>query len=172
MADRRTRARRVVRAGMILTALVLAGCGDKEGGGNNSTEAATTASTSVDENLYQDQQNRAVPIAVPSARPAGAIPASFRGRWALTAADCDPSRADNKGLMVVEPTLLRFYESRAAVVRATETGGDRLTLRLSFSGEGQQWTADQTLTLLDEGRTLVRDEPSPPTSLRYARCPA
>lgn len=159
----------------MLAVLLLAGCGKEsgdEGGGNNSTEAATTVSEAVDENLYEDQSNRAVPVTLPSPVSATAFPTAFQGRWALTAADCDSGRADAKGLMVVEPAVLRFYESRATLAAATVDGGDRLKARLSFSGEGQQWTADQTLTLLDGGRTLVRDEPSPPTSLRYARCPA
>lgn len=158
----------------VASLLALTGCGrDPEGSGegNNSTVAATVPEA-TDENLMQDPQNHAVPIDAPSPAAVQQIPTAFRGRWGMTANDCDPSRDDAKGLMVVEPTTLRFYESRATLASATAPGGDRLSMRLSFTGEGQSWTADQSFTLLDEGRTLVRTENGPAATLRYERCPA
>ena len=43
------------------------------------------------------------------------IPAQYRGRWGMAAADCTSTRGDNKGLMTVGSTSIRFYESTAAL---------------------------------------------------------
>ena len=113
------------------------------------------------------------PVPSASASPAGeaALPPRFRGRWALVPADCEPGRADAKGLMIVQPRLLRFYESRAAVTSVRASGADRIVAELAFNGEGQSWSRTARLQLRDNGRTLVRsDEETAP--LRYARCPA
>lgn len=154
-------------------ALMVAGCGrdPEEEGGNNST-GATTVQQTPDENLLQDPQNHAVPIDAPATENVANIPQAFQGRWGMVANDCDPARDDAKGLMVVEPNMLRFYESRATLVSAEAKGAEALNVRLSVSGEGQQWTADQTLTLLDDGRTLVRTEGKAGATQRYERCPA
>lgn len=113
--------------------------------------------------------NRARPA--PAAVRLSGLPPAFRGRWALVPADCEPGRADAKGLMVVEARRLSFYESRAVPLAVAASGPDRLTARLRYAGEGQEWTQDAVLTLSDGGRTLVRDEKGADTGvLRYRRC--
>ncbi|SEM46801.1 hypothetical protein SAMN05192583_0311 [Sphingomonas gellani] len=154
-------------------ALALAGCGrDPEGQGGNNFTSAATVQEAPDENLLQDPQNHVVPIDAPAATAVADFPAPFLGRWGMGANDCDPKRDDAKGLMVVEPRLLRFYKSRAKLISAKATHPDTLDARLSFSGEGQEWTADQTLTLLDGGKTLVKAEGKAGATERYERCPA
>jgi len=102
------------------------------------------------------------------------LPPEFRGRWALGSADCDTSKADiAKGLMVVEPRQLVFYESRGAVGAITVAGDDHLTLDVAFTGEGQAWNHRVDLTLSDGRATLTRFEPeSDAPNLTYRRCPA
>ena len=102
------------------------------------------------------------------------IPLRFQGRWGLGAAECDPANADiAKGLMTVEPTRFSFYESRGTPSRIAAEGPDRLRLSVDYTGEGQEWTHDVTLTLSDRGKTLIRDEPKADTgTLTYTRCPA
>ena len=159
--------------------LAVAGCGrdpEGEGEGNNSSSAATVQEP-VNEALMNDPQNGVVPLGNSSVDPspgatATRFPAAFQGRWGMVPNDCDPSRDDAKGLMVVEPAIVRFYESRATLASVRATGKDGLAVRLSFTGEGQSWTSDQRFTLLADGKTLAVEETRPDNSLRYSRCPA
>src|SRR5690349_16626028 len=46
-----------------------------------------------------------------------AIPASLQGRWGLSPMDCTSTRGDAKGLLIIGPADLKFYESRAVPSR-------------------------------------------------------
>jgi hypothetical protein len=102
----------------------------------------------------------------------GTVPASTKvserlhGRWGMVPADCDPARADNKGLMTVTTDTLRFYESRATLAKVTSADPDRFSGTFSFNGEGQEWSADVTLTR--DGNTLTRQEEG--QRFTYKRC--
>lgn len=164
--------------------LLLAGCEGGSAGGNTASEESAgqpVVQQGVPENLTDDPRNEAIPLEPPPAptptpsaasTPASlsAFPASIQGRWGLVAADCAPGRADAKGLMVVGPKTLRFYESRATATTLTQPRSARVEARLAFTGEGQEWTRVNALTLINDD-TLVREERDPATSLRYARCP-
>ena len=104
----------------------------------------------------------------PSTGPAVAIPATLHGRWGMTPGDCTSTRGDAKGLLVVSRDGLRFYESSAVPVSNVETSGDSINANFAFTGEGQNWTKYQALSL-DRDR-LVRTESSPMASFTYARC--
>ena len=97
------------------------------------------------------------------------IPEEFWGRWGLTKADCEPGRADAKGLLRIDDNRLYFYESRAKLDRIIAYRPGRLEANFGFGGEGQEWTADQLLEL--NGATLRRvARGDQPVDLRYARC--
>ena len=106
---------------------------------------------------------------------ASGIPEVLQGRWGLVAADCEPGRADAKGLMTVTGDTLTFYESRAALGEVGERDASSISARFAFTGEGQSWDRWMALGTADGGQTLVRavsgagpDEPD----LTYRRCPA
>lgn len=99
---------------------------------------------------------------------AASIPQFLQGRWALAPADCDPGRSDAKGLMVVLPGELRFYESRARLVKLNDSSRDSISGDFAFTGEGQSWTRYQSLKR--QGETLTRTETEPVASYTYARC--
>ena len=107
---------------------------------------------------------------------AGSIPAAFRGRWGLTANDCDPAQADiAKGLMAVSADRLEFYESVGTLDNVQSATSTRLVAAFDFTGEGQEWERDMTFELEDNGAVLVRRESGAnamPDPLRYERCPA
>jgi hypothetical protein len=170
--------------------LLLAACSSGESGSNSSEDGsggggagAAQVQQDTPANATGDPQNVAIPLEPPpflnnaaaqeTARPAlTAVPGAFQGRWGLVPADCEAGRADNKGLMTVAADRLTFYESRA---RATDVAAtpSRVTATLRYSGEGQQWSHGATMTLQDNGRTLVFDEPESDTGVRrYTRCPA
>jgi hypothetical protein len=176
---------------IVAAALLLSACGGGEGGGNSagdngSDDAAGSVVEQTPANLQDDPNNMVVPLTSPSsaqspapspvpgasASPVASLPASFQGRWGMVAKDCDP-KLDYaaKGLMVVGADTLKFYESRGRIERAAASRPGTFQLDLAYTGEGQTWSRRETLTLLDDGRTLVREE-RPAGSFRYTKCPA
>lgn len=110
----------------------------------------------------------APPVAAAKAEPAStaAIPVAFHGRWGMVPADCTSTRGDAKGLLVIDADKLSFYESRARPRRITASAPNRVQGDFAFSGEGQEWTANVTLTR--QGDTLIREEDGP--RFTYKRC--
>ena len=159
------------------SALALAACSSGESGSNASEKGdAPITGGGQDQptpsNLTDDPQNGIEPITLPSPKPIASIPAGFRGRWGMVAGDCDPARDDAKGRMEVTAMALRFYESRGTVQSLTVVAPDTLTAQLAFTGEGQRWSRADRLTLIDDGKTLVRQEQQAQSVFRYSRCPA
>src|SRR5215212_795465 len=58
--------------------------------------------------------------------PAATIPAALQGRWGLSPADCMPGRSDAKGLLIISPGELRFYESRAVPAEDAQADSDSI----------------------------------------------
>jgi hypothetical protein len=98
----------------------------------------------------------------------GPIPASIRGRWGMTPADCVSTRGDAKGLLEIGPDYLKFYESRAVPGTSIETEADGISGNWNFTGEGQEWSKYVSLQL--QGKVLNRTERNPVASYNYARC--
>jgi hypothetical protein len=106
--------------------------------------------------------------AAPLPTAAAKIPAPLQGRWGLAPGDCTSTRGDAKGLLVIGPDNLKFYESRAVPAPDTRSSPDSISGNFAFTGEGQTWTKFQALEL--QGQQLVRTESSPMASFTYARC--
>ena len=106
----------------------------------------------------------------PGTPEAGMIPAAFRGRWGMTAADCDPKRDDNKGLISIGERSLVFYESRAMLTKVILNAPENFTGTFAFTGEGQSWTNSQNLKLTGSSKTLVRSQTDVSQSFTYKRC--
>jgi hypothetical protein len=96
------------------------------------------------------------------------IPADIRGRWGLTPRDCTSPLGDAKGLLVINATELRFYESRAVPAGDVQTSANSISGDFAFTGEGQNWTRHVTLEVRDG--QLVRTERDPSASFTYVRC--
>jgi hypothetical protein len=99
---------------------------------------------------------------------AAQIPASLQGRWGLTPGDCggDPSAA--KGLLVIGPGELRFYESRAVPTSDVAADAKSISGNFAFTGEGQSWSRYEALKL--DKNVLTRTEIKPTASFSYAKC--
>lgn len=97
-----------------------------------------------------------------------AIPGRLQGRWGLTPADCTASRSNARGLLVVGPKSITFFESRAVPAADAETDNGSVDGRFQFSGEGKSWTKFETLRRT--GDTLTRTETNPAASYTYAKC--
>ena len=102
------------------------------------------------------------------------IPKPFQGRWALVPADCTSTRGDAKGLLIVEGSGLRFFESRATIDRIeSNVPPTRLVASFDFTGEGMTWK--RVMTLERSGNRLRRIErggEEGPVDLTYTACPA
>lgn len=110
--------------------------------------------------------------AAPPAAPVTAIPAALHGRWGLVPADCTSTRGA-KGLLTIDGTTLRFYESVGTLDGVEEASDTRLRGSFDFMGEGMTWERDVTLEVQDNGRTLIRresGEDAAPEPFRYTKC--
>lgn len=94
------------------------------------------------------------------------IPAQYRGRWGMVPADCDPSRADNKGLITIDDKTIKFYESRATLKEQRPAIATSFAGEYAFTGEGQEWTKVVTLTRTGDKLKRADDE----GTYDYARC--
>jgi len=101
------------------------------------------------------------------------IPAAIQGRWGMVEADCEPGRDDAKGLLVITPTRLEFYESVGTLDEIEEGTDTRIRADFDFTGEGMTWDHEVTLDVQDGGRTLIRREhgdDAAPGPFRYSKC--
>ena len=108
------------------------------------------------------------PAAAPPPPAAATIPAAFQGRWGLTPADCTSPLGDAKGLLVINGSELRFYESRAVPSKNVQGDRDSLSGDFHFTGEGQSWTKYEALKI--DKQKLTRTETQPTASFTYAKC--
>ncbi len=108
------------------------------------------------------------PATAATPAPAAVIPAAIQGRWGLTPADCTSALGDAKGLLIVSPGELRFYESRAVPGANVQSDPATISGEFHFTGEGQSWTRFEALKAGHQ--KLVRTESNPPASFTYAKC--
>lgn len=124
-------------------------------------------------------QGATAPITAPTTTPAIAdpeaseIPASLQGRWGLGVADCTPGRADAKGLLIIGPQRLEFYESVGILDKIKKREPEQLRALFNFTGEGMSWEREMLLEAKDNGSTLVRqdfEDGIEQEALHYKRC--
>ncbi|WP_431470986.1 hypothetical protein [Sphingosinithalassobacter sp. LHW66-3] len=96
----------------------------------------------------------------------GPIPMGYRGVWSAGEGGC--ARGAEQRLRI-EPDTLVFYESAATPGRVEQLSDSSIRLDLAFTGEGETWTQTNTLTLLDDGRRLRREQAEMPP-VTYTRC--
>ena len=111
--------------------------------------------------------------APPATETATSIPQPIQGRWGLVAADCASTRGDAKGLLTIDPTSLKFYESLGTLTAMRERTATRIVADFAFTGEGMEWQRVMTLAAQDGGKTLIRrenGEGAVPGVYKYRRC--
>jgi len=99
--------------------------------------------------------------------PGAIIPAQYQGRWGMVAADCTSTRGDNKGLITIGDTSIRFYESTATLAEQRPAKATSFSGLFDFTGEGQRWR--KVMTFTRTGDTLERADQE--GRYTYKRCP-
>lgn len=113
------------------------------------------------------------PTATSTTPAVSGFPAAMQGRWGLVAADCTSQAGDNKGMITVSASEIRFYESIAEIQTVKESSATRLRATLAYEGEGMKWNRDALLQAKPATNQLVLEEfgsdavPGPRT---YTRC--
>lgn len=87
---------------------------------------------------------------------AATIPARFVGRWNRDAAACATPAASIEGVRVT-PGELWFHESVGVVKRVEPIGPDQIRVTAAYEGEGERWTATQTLRVEGDRLVIVTD---------------
>lgn len=152
--------------------LALAACDNSRSSDSEAGEAVATATAAPTASATETTMPSAMPPA--QTRPAAnIIPAPIQGRWGLVPADCTSTRGDAKGLLTIDGTTLKFYESVATLDEIEEAGETRIRADFDFTGEGMSWQRDVTLDVQDGGKTLIRreyGEDAAPGPFRYTKC--
>ena len=98
--------------------------------------------------------------------PGDIIPAQYQGRWGMVPADCISTKGDNKGLITVGDTSIRFYESTATLTKRQPAKATSFAGQFDFTGEGQRWR--KVVTFTRSGDTLERADSE--GRYTYKRC--
>ena len=106
--------------------------------------------------------------AKPDTKPSVAIPASLQGRWGLAPRDCSATASGAKGLLVVTPDNMQFFESHAIPATDVSAETNSISGNFAFTGDGRSWTKYEALKV--DHRRLMRTEINPSTSFTYAKC--
>lgn len=155
-------------AAFLLVPLVLTACSSQP------AEEASEKEKAESEIAPPPSPGSEAPATPASQDDTGEIPVSIQGRWGLVSADCTSTRGDAKGLLVVAPAKLTFYESVGRLGTVKERTDNRVRASFSFTGEGMEWTREMVLEAGNDGKSLVREEfghDAMPGPLQYARCP-
>ncbi|MCX7285882.1 MAG: hypothetical protein NTX28_17910 [Novosphingobium sp.] len=156
---------------LVVLPLALAACSDP----SPAPDATATPSMAP---IVSESEALAPPVAPGASASAAApteasFPMAMRGRWGMNAADCDPARADNKGLMTVGPNSVKFYESVGEIGVVAERSDTLVRATFDFEGEGMQWQRDARYELADGGKVLILTEygdDAPQGPRRYNQC--
>ena len=97
---------------------------------------------------------------------AAVIPAQYRGRWGMVAADCTSTRGDAKGLITIADKTIKFYESTATLRDQRPAIATSFAGLYDFTGEGQTW--QKAVTLTRTGNMLKRADDE--GNYSYTRC--
>lgn len=82
-----------------------------------------------------------------------AIPARFVGDWNVDAAACARPATSIEGVRIT-PGELVFHESAGTVTGVETLGEDRIRITVDYNGEGERWTATQTLRIAGDRLTI------------------
>jgi hypothetical protein len=84
----------------------------------------------------------------------------------MVANDCQPGRADAKGLITIDDKTVKFYEAVATLMEQRPAIATSFAGQFDFTGEGQNWK--KVMTFTRTGDKLTRSEEG--GTFTYTRC--
>ena len=151
-----------------IAALALASCSSNTDPSPAETSAPASADTLAEQAAKPTSQ-----VATGAVESEKSIPVALRGRWGMIRADCTSTRGDAKGLITVDASSIRYYESLAKLTKVSERSESALRAGFAFSGEGMTWQREVTLNLQDHGKILIKQEfgsDASPSPYKYTHC--
>lgn len=148
--------------------LAVAACGPQSPVDEEAKNTAGLPVAIVSAPSAMGEPHSATSPALASESPAATLPAALQGRWALSPTDCTSALSDAKGLLVINPSELRFYESRAVPSEVVATDPSSISGTFVFTGKGRSWAKYESLKI--DKNVLVRTEAKPTASFSYAKC--
>lgn len=134
--------------GDLIVTVTRTGCADDMSGAPRDFAGTLT----LDEHLVRGCAFTGKP-APPPGEGAGTIPANFVGAWNVDAAACARPATSIDGVKVT-PNELLFHESAGRVTKVEPLAPDRIRITADYDGEGERWTATQTLRISGDRLTI------------------
>jgi hypothetical protein len=153
---------RVIRKLAILAALTLGACHPAADDANKAFPVSANPARGV--------PNEQPPHRSDVIKQSKMIPTALQGRWGLAPNDCDISRSDTRGLLVVAKDRLDFYTSKATVDALSKASQYEVTADLTFTEDGKTWQRREHLQAALGDTRLLRTEESPRRTFQYVRC--
>ena len=100
------------------------------------------------------------------------FPQAYMGRWGMNANDCLPGASDAKGLMSVQGSLVKFYESTGMMRNGKRETLNSMSSDFDMVGEGQKWRTRNGFQLTGDRNGLTRTDTASGERFVYTRCPA
>lgn len=119
-------------------------------------------------NNAAEAENVAVAAAPPAPKPLASLPEAYQGRWGATPADCQGT--GGIGRAVITANGMTFFGVTAKANHIVEVRPDVLKADLAFTNRKGNWSSPTTMTLRDDGKTLVREDTHPSGRFTYQRC--
>ncbi|MEP7349408.1 MAG: hypothetical protein ABI668_05585 [Sphingorhabdus sp.] len=98
------------------------------------------------------------------------FPNAYFGRWGMTPGDCEPGASDVKGLISVQGSLVKFYESTAVMRNGKRETMTSVSADFDVEGEGEKWQTHTRYRLADDRKQLIRQDVGTPGEYVYTRC--
>ena len=89
----------------------------------------------------------------------------------MTANDCVPGASDAKGLISIQGSLVKFYESVGTMRNGKRKTLTSLSTDFDMVGEGQEWQARNLFQLSGDRSGLTRTDTATGERFVYTRCP-
>jgi hypothetical protein len=158
--------------GAAAVAMLIGGCGPRQGGNEPEANRAAPAPTAP---APAPTENSSAALAAPKATAAfvpvrgTTIPAPFVGVYDRNAASCSGPSEDR---VTITPSELRFHETIGKVQGTLLRLENELEVDAKYQGEGEFWRSNRLMSLTQGGARLdiIGDHTS--RGLQVYRCPA
>lgn len=98
------------------------------------------------------------------------FPTAYNGRWGMTPGDCILGASDAKGLISIQGSLVKFYESVGTMRNGKRETLFAISSDFEMVGEGQKWQTHARYQLETDRKSLIRQDSGTGQRFAYTRC--